>query len=138
MFINLTNQVIDGDWVADAPDDLAGEDPIDIKRIFDTVPYTLNEMVTELVETLNDALFNEDSASHSASLANGGFTTKTVTVTGAELGDFAVASLSVSSAGLIVTANVTAADTVTVCFMNHTGSPVYLGTFTLNVRVMKA
>jgi hypothetical protein len=72
----------------------------------------------------------------SASIADGGTQTTTVTVTGAALGDFVTGvSLGVDAAGLIVTGYVSAADTVTVVLQNETGGAVDLASTTLRVRV---
>lgn len=75
-----------------------------------------------------------------ASIANGASTNTTVTVTGAALGDFAVASLNVSGgvvAGAGLVASVTAADTVTVTLLNQSGGAVDLASGTLRVLVLK-
>ena len=61
--------------------------------------------------------------------------TTTVTVPGAALGDFAMASLSVDAAGITVTAYVSAADTVSVRLQNESGGAVDLASATLAVRV---
>lgn len=71
------------------------------------------------------------------SVAAGGTTTTTVTVTGAALGDFALASFSVTVAGLVVTAYVSATDTVTVVLYNPTGAPIDLASATLRARAFK-
>jgi len=72
-----------------------------------------------------------------ASLGDGANTLEQdVTVTGAQLGDFAMASLSVDLQGLIMTAQVTAADTVTVALTNETGSTIDLASGTLYVMVI--
>lgn len=71
------------------------------------------------------------------SLLDGEGATKTVTVSGASLGDFAIASFSLSTQGITVTANVTATDTVTVRFQNETGGTIDLGSGTLKVKVIK-
>lgn len=72
------------------------------------------------------------------SLVDGATTTTTVTVTGAALGDFAIASFSLSLQGIIVTAYVSAADTVTVIFQNETGGTIDLASGTLRAKVTKA
>lgn len=64
--------------------------------------------------------------------------TTTVTVTGAALGDYAEASMSVDLAGTALRAYVSAADTVTVVQRNDTGANVNLASGTLRVRVRKA
>lgn len=69
------------------------------------------------------------------SLADGAGTTTTVTVTGAVMGNFAIPAFSLSTQGITVTANVTAADTVTVRFQNETGGVIDLGSGTLSVAV---
>ena len=68
-------------------------------------------------------------------IASGATATTTVTVTGAALGDFAVASFSLDLSGLSVSAYVSATSTVTVVFANLTGSPVDLASGTLSVLV---
>lgn len=73
------------------------------------------------------------------SLADGAGETTTVTVTGAALGDFAEASLSVDLQGMTMTAYVSAANTVSVRVQNETGTgPIDLASATLRVRVRKA
>lgn len=69
------------------------------------------------------------------SLADGVGETTTVTVTGAALGDFAVVSLGVSTQGITVTANVTAANTVTVRLQNETTGVIDLASTTLRALV---
>lgn len=71
------------------------------------------------------------------SLADGAGASTTVTVTGAALGDFAQASFSLSTQGITVTANVTAANTVTVRFQNETGGILDLASGTLRAVVQK-
>jgi hypothetical protein len=73
------------------------------------------------------------------SLADGAGETTTVTVTGAALGDFAEASLSVDLQSMTMTAWVSAADTVSVRVQNESGGgPIDLGSATLRARVRKA
>lgn len=70
-----------------------------------------------------------------ASLTTGSQATTTVTVTGAALGDKALASFSLDLAGCVMTAYVSAADTVTVVLLNQTGGTVDLASGTLSVSV---
>jgi hypothetical protein len=70
-----------------------------------------------------------------ASIADGASATTTVTVTGAAMGDFARAAMSVDLQGLTLAAYVSAANTVTVVATNASGSAVDLGSGTLRVRV---
>jgi hypothetical protein len=72
------------------------------------------------------------------SLAAGEGVTTTVTVPGAAIGDFARASFSTDLQGVILTAWVSAVDTVSVRFQNGTAGTVDLGSGTLRVRVEKA
>jgi hypothetical protein len=71
------------------------------------------------------------------SIAAGGSTTTTVTVTGAAIGDSANAALGISTAGLLVSASVTTANTVTVVLANLTGAAVDLASTTLWVTVTR-
>lgn len=71
-------------------------------------------------------------------VASGAEDTTTVTVTGAALGDLAVPSFSLDLTGLIMTAYVSAANTVTVRWRNGTGGDVNLASGTLRVMVFKA
>ena len=71
------------------------------------------------------------------SIADGDEEAKDVTVTGAVLGDYAVASLSIDIADLVLDAQVTAANTVTCVLANNTGDAVDLAEATVYVRVLK-
>lgn len=64
--------------------------------------------------------------------------TTTVTVTGADLGDFALASLGIDVAGISVTAYVSAANTVSVRLQNESGGALDLASTSLKVLVIKA
>lgn len=71
-------------------------------------------------------------------LVDGATTTTTVTVTGASVGDPCSAGLSVAiPGGMLLTANVTAANTVTVTLFNKTGGTVDVPGGTLWVHVQK-
>lgn len=70
-----------------------------------------------------------------ASIADGDEEVKEVTVTGAALGDFAIASLSIDVADLALVAAVTATDTVTCQLLNNTGGAIDLASATVYVRV---
>ena len=72
------------------------------------------------------------------SLAAGVGGTAAVTVTGAALGDYVVASFSNSLQGIQLSADVSAADTVTAIFYNGTGGTIDLASGTLRARVVKA
>jgi hypothetical protein len=71
-----------------------------------------------------------------ANLADAAGASQTFTVTGVALGDMVIGrSLSVSTAGISVTADVTAADTVTVRFQNESGGAVDLASATMKLLV---
>lgn len=72
-----------------------------------------------------------------ANLVDGAGTTTTVTVQGAALGDYAVASLGVDAAGITVTAYVSAANTVSVRLQNESGGAVDLASTTVRALVFK-
>lgn len=73
-----------------------------------------------------------------ASLADGAATSTTVTVTGALLGQPVIIAFSLAvPAGAILTADVTAADTVTAKLVNHTGGVMDLSSGTLTAYVLR-
>ena len=71
-----------------------------------------------------------------ASIADGDEVAGEITVAGAALGDFVLASFSVDVADLVVAAAVTAANTVTYSILNNTGGAIDLASGTLSVRVL--
>ena len=71
------------------------------------------------------------------SIADGDEEAKEVTVTGAAIGDYAIASLSIDIADLVLDAQVTAANTVTCILANNTGGAIDLASATVYVRVFK-
>lgn len=71
-----------------------------------------------------------------ASISDGDEVAVEVTVPDAQLGDFALASLSVDIADLQLSADVTAANTVTCVLSNSTGGAVNLAESTLRVKVI--
>lgn len=73
------------------------------------------------------------------SLEDGAGDTDTVAVPGVALGDMVLsASLAVDVAGLIVTAYVSAANTVSIRFQNETGTTVDLASATLRMVVVRS
>ena len=76
-----------------------------------------------------------DAAYDPGSLASGAAVTVSVTVHGARLGDFAVASFTAPDSGVVLLAQVTAADTASVTFLNLSAGAVDLAAGTLRVRV---
>ncbi len=73
-----------------------------------------------------------------SSVAAGGTQSTTVTVSGAALGDFALASFSLDLSGLTLSSYVSATNTVTVVLTNLTGAAVNLSSGTLRVLVLKS
>lgn len=71
------------------------------------------------------------------SLADGAGETKTITVTGAALGDLVIASFNVALSDVLMTAWVSDADTVSVRFQNESGGVRDLSAGTLRVRVIR-
>lgn len=72
-----------------------------------------------------------------ASIADGNEEMKAVACTGAEMGDFAIASFSVDVVDLVLDAQVTAANVVTAVLANNTGGAIDLASGTVRVRVLK-
>ena len=73
-----------------------------------------------------------------ASVASGSTVTTTLTVSGASLGDFTLASFSLSLQGMQLTSYVSSSNTVTAVLSNLTGSAVDLSSGTLSVIVLKS
>jgi hypothetical protein len=78
-----------------------------------------------------------DVVSDPPSLVAGAAASASVTVPNAEAGDFAVASFTPMDAGISITAQVTAANTVTVWLHNLSGGTIDLASGTLRVMVEK-
>ena len=73
-----------------------------------------------------------------ASIAGSGTTTDTVTVPGVALGDIVIGfSTAVSQAGLLRSAYVSAANTVTIASFNPTGSAVDLASTTIELIIVR-
>ena len=71
-----------------------------------------------------------------ASIADGNEEAVEVTVTGAQLGDFVLASHSLDVTDLMITGSVTAANTVTVIVANNTGGALDIGSGTVYAMVI--
>lgn len=72
------------------------------------------------------------------SIAGGASAYAQITVAGAALGDFVVASLDPADRDIAVTAQVTAADTVTIWATNHSGGAIDLAAGTTRIQLRKA
>ncbi len=78
-----------------------------------------------------------DSTADPPNLGSGAAVSATVTVPGAEEGDFALASFVTANVGISLSAQVTSANTVTVWFFNLSGGAIDLPAGTLRVWVRK-
>jgi len=96
----------------------------------------LEQIYADVARCVNHLLGYQVSATwNPGSIADGAGESMDVTVTGANLGDFARASFSLDTTDLTLTADVTAADTVTVRLNNNTGGAVNLAEGTVRVKV---
>jgi len=71
------------------------------------------------------------------SLVDGAGQTTTLSVPGAVLGDYAIASFSLDLQGILLTAYVSAVDTVSVRFQNETTGTIDLASGTLSALIIK-
>jgi hypothetical protein len=72
-----------------------------------------------------------------ASLDDGVGQVSAVTVTGAALGDFVIASCNLDLQGMMINAHVNAANTVEIIVQNETGGTIDLASTTFNLLVFK-
>ena len=97
----------------------------------------LNDWLEKFWLKLQDEDIRVSATWDAVSIADGDEEDKDVTVTGAVLGDYAIASLSIDVADLVLDAQVTTADTVTCVLANNTGAAVDLAEGTIYVRLIK-
>jgi hypothetical protein len=91
----------------------------------------------ELRPLFEELVTLEGSATWDAgSIDDGNEEAKEITVTGAALGDFVLVSASIDTTDLALTAQVTAANTVTALLLNNTGGAINLASMTVYVRVL--
>ena len=93
-------------------------------------------MAREQFQALFKEVYTSASTVNPASIAAGAELGVDVTVTGAALGDFALAAIGVDVVDLNVSAQVTAANTVTVTLGNATAGAIDLASSTWNVVVL--
>jgi len=86
---------------------------------------------------LKSTVLNASATYDPPSLASGTQATVTITVTGAAVGDFVLASFSNDLQGIILSAQISAADTGKATFLNMTGGTLDLASGTVRVRVWK-
>lgn len=120
-----------------------------MKRLFNTAPLigalllAVSAFVFSLQPATNaHATANALPAVYSstqdlASIADAAGTSVSVTIPGAALGDACIASFGVSTVGMTVTCNATAANTVIVRVQNESGGAVDLASTTMRVFVFK-
>ena len=100
------------------------------------IQSTFADFLRQIEQFING--FLQGSATYDpASLADGAGATTTVTVPGAVMGDFALASFSNSLQGITLTAYVSAVDTVSVRFQNESGGVLDLASGTLTALVIR-
>jgi hypothetical protein len=80
--------------------------------------------------------YNGSVAWDAGSIADGNEEAKEITVTGAALGDYVLSSFSIDITDLVLTAAVTAANTVTCVLANNTGGAIDLAAATAFVQVI--
>jgi hypothetical protein len=95
------------------------------------IPVSYDNFVAANMKTRASATYDP------ASLADGAGVTTTVTCTGAVLGDAADCSFSLDLQGIVMTAYVSAADTVSVRFQNESTGTIDLGSGTIRVWLRK-
>lgn len=100
------------------------------------VPLEASELVVDGT-TFFKSIYTATSTINPASLADGAGESFDVTVTGAALGDYVLVAPGVDTVDMLVTATVTAADTVTIRLQNETGSgPTDIASSTWSVMVL--
>jgi len=106
-------------------------DAVELRKLYDAIKTDLTNL-----RALFSGMLSGSATWDAASILDGDEEVKDVTVTGAALGDFVLASLSIDVADLALTAQVTAADTVTCQLLNNTGGAIDLASATVYVRVI--
>lgn len=96
---------------------------------------TSNILNSSTSTALDEIVAEYSTAYDPPSISAGATLTLVVTVTGARLGNYVLASMSIDIASITLTAHVSANDSVTVVFFNGTASPVDIGLGTLRLRV---
>lgn len=89
-------------------------------------PTTEKATSSTLTQLLTSVALTGSVAWDAAEIADGDEEAKEITVTGAALGDFVIVSFSIDVADLAITAQVTAASTVTATLLNNTGGAINL------------
>jgi hypothetical protein len=90
-------------------------------------------VVNTVIRNVSPSPFGVSQAWNPGSIANGASESVAVTVPGVVFGMVCYASLGISTAGMMLTASVSAADTITATLSNNTGGAVDLASSTLTV-----
>lgn len=98
----------------------------------------LDSLLTDItaIRTVLGGVLSGSATWDAGSIADGDMVSTDITVTGAAVGDFVMASMGVDVVDLGVSAQVTATNTVTVTLLNNTGGAVDLASTTVRVRVI--
>lgn len=99
-------------------------------------PTTEKAKSSTLTELLTSVALTGSATWDAGEIADGDEEAKEITVTGAALGDFVLVSHGVDVADLAITAQVTAASTVTATLLNNTGGPLDLTSTTVRAVVL--
>lgn len=89
------------------------------------------------IEAFRDSFLMGEATYDPANLVDGAGATTTVSVPGAVMGDFAVASFSNDLQGITLTAYVSSVNTVSVRFQNESGGALDLASGTLRALVIR-
>jgi hypothetical protein len=109
-----------------------------LERWWKAILKIFRDHMTNVYDDMKDLKYYEGLATWDpGSIADGDMEAKDVTVTGATLGDFAIASFSLDIKDLVLDAQVTVANVATCVLSNNTGSAVDLASGIVKVRVLK-
>jgi hypothetical protein len=121
----------------------SNETGIHIDDTNDSVHFGFNNIRTTGTEIVGGAfggrglMLNGEATIDLASIGDGNYDVVSITVDGAEIGDFVEISASAHVSGLTLTGVVQAADTVWALLLNNTGAGIDLGSTTFYAKVTK-
>lgn len=117
--------------------EIGSEEPRERIEYFRGLIKSLKAMYENIADTINRSELDASAVWDPGSIADGNEEAKEVTISGATLEDFAIASFSLDVNDLTLDAQVTAVNTVTCILANNTGGAIDLGSGTIFVRVIK-
>ena len=111
------------------------------KKVSNGIIYRRGDVDTTGSYRIEDSVLASDAFNASASwnpsdIVDGNEDANDITIAGAALGDFCLVGFSLDVQDLVLDAQVTSTDTVTVVLSNNTGTAVNLGSGTIYVRVI--